>query len=468
MVVGQFTQETDLVVIGGGPAGYTAAFRAAELGVQTTIVDSRKGGALGGVCLHEGCIPSKTLLNMVETMNAASHAGEFGIAFGKPKIDIKAVRAWVDKTVGKLSAGLDSLAKKHGVDRVDGLAHFEDSRNLALIDASIPRIRFKRALIATGTVQKVHPELPFDGTHVLTPREALAFEQVPKSLLIVGNDYMAAELAMIFSALGSIVTVALDGERWLPLVDVDFMRPLQKRLGEIASVHANSRPRLVEVGKKGALIEFPESGGDAKPQAFDCVVVSSGHVGNTRGLQLEKTQAKVDAEGFVIIDATTLRTNDPRVFAAGDVVGGELLADKAIAHGRIAAEVISGRNSVFDARAIPSAIFTDPQLAYVGLMEESAKRQATPCAVLKMPWGASGRAVGMGRAGDGLTKIIYEPESQLVLGVGLVGPHACEMIGEAALAIEMGATLTDLAMTMHPHPTMSEMLADAAKTHREA
>jgi dihydrolipoamide dehydrogenase len=468
MVVGQFTQETDLVVIGAGPAGYTAAFRAAELGVQTTIVDARKGGELGGVCLHEGCIPSKTLLHMAETMHAAERAREFGIAFGKPKIDLSAVRAWVGKTVKRLAAGLDSLAKKHGVDRVEGLAHFEDSRNLALIDASVPRIRFKRALIATGSVQKVHSEAPFDGARVLTPREALMFEAIPRSLLIIGSDYMTAELAMIFSALGSTVTVALEGERWLPEIDADLVRPLHKRLSEIASVQANSHPRLVEAGKKGALVAFPERGGAAKPQAFECVIVSAGHVGNTRGLQLEKTQAKVDAGEFVVVDATTLRTADPRIFAAGDVVGGDLLADKAIAHGRIAAEIIAGRGSVFDARGIPSAIFTDPQLAWVGLMEESAKRQATACAVLKLPWGASGRAVGMGRGGEGLTKVVYEPESQLVLGVGLVGPHACEMIGEAALALEMGATLTDLAATLHPHPTMSEMIADAAKSHPAA
>lgn len=468
MVVGQFTQETDLVVIGAGPAGYTAAFRAAELGVQTTIVDSRAdvgGGTLGGVCLHEGCVPSKTLLHVAESLHAAESAAELGVEFGKPKIDPAAVKAWVDKTIKKLSSGLDSLAKKHGVDRVEGRAHFEDSRNLGLIDASIPRIRFKRALIATGSMQKAHPELPFDGSHIITPREAVGLEKIPKTLLIVGSDYMAAEMATIFSALGSVVTIAVDEGRLLPALDADLVRPVQKRVSEIANVRPNARPTLVEVGKRGALVRMPDV--SDKPVLFEMVLVSAGHVGNTRGLQLEKTQAKVDASEFVVIDATTLRTNDPRIFAAGDVVGGELLADKAIAHGRIAAEIIAGRGSVFDARAIPSAIFTDPQLAYVGLLEESAKRLALKHAVLKMPWGASGRAVGMGRGGDGITKIVYEPESQLVLGVGMVGPHACEMIGEAALALEMGATLTDLAATMHPHPTMSEMLADAAKSHRD-
>ncbi len=467
MVVGQFSQETDLVVIGGGPAGYTAAFRAAELGVQTTIIDSRAGGELGGICLHEGCIPSKTLLGMVETMHSAERSAEMGVSFSKPKVDANAIRAWVSKCVKRLSTALDSLAKKHGVDRVEGLAHFEDSRNLALLDASIPRIRFKRALIATGSVQKAHPELPFDGVHVITPRQAMALERLPKSLLIVGSDYMAAEMAMIFSALGSVVTVALDDARILPELDTDLTRPLHKRLGEIASVHANSRPRLAAVGKRGALIEFAEAGGDAKPQAFECVIVTAGHIGNTRGLQLEKTQAKVSADECVMVNEH-MRSDDPRIFAAGDVAGVPMLANKAIAQGRIAAEVIAGRNSVFDARVVPCTIFTDPQVAHCGVLEDQAKREGMEAASLKMPWGASGRAVGMGRGADGMTKIVFDPHSQLVLGLGIVGPHACEMIGEAALAIEMGATLTDLAMTIHPHPTMCEMLADAAKSVREA
>lgn len=466
MVVGEFTQETDLVVIGGGPAGYSAAFRAAQLGVQTTLVDSRKGaagaGSLGGVCLHEGCIPSKTLLHIAETIHLAEHAAQFGVTLGKPKVDPKAVKAWVEKTIKKLSAGLDSLAKKHGVDCVEGRAHFEDSRNLAVLDGSTPRIRFKRAVIATGSVQKAHPELSFDGTHVLTPHEAVSsanLSKVPKAMLIAGSDYLAAELAMIFSALGSIVTLALEHDRILHDLDADLVRPLHKRLGEIATVLPHCRPKLVDAGKKGALVDLMN---EREPALFETVIVSAGHLGNTCGLQLEKTQVKVDGNEFIPVDEH-LRTGDPRIFAAGDVVGGTLLADKALGQGRVAAEVIAGKSSVFDARAIPSAIFTDPQVAWCGLMEEDAKRQAVNCAVVKMPWGASGRAVGMGRA-DGMTKIVYDPASQLVLGVGMVGAGACEMIGEASLAIEMGAVLTDLADTLHPHPTISEMLAESARS----
>jgi dihydrolipoamide dehydrogenase len=454
------------VIIGAGPAGYAAAFRAAELGVPTTIVDARKGGALGGVCLHEGCIPSKTLLHIAETLHQAERAGDMGITFGKPKIELKAVRAWVDKTVKRLSAGLDGLANKHGVDRVEGLAHFEDSRNLAVIDGIVPRIRFKRALVATGSVQKAHAALPFDGTHILTPREAVTMlDEIPRRVLIVGSDYMAGELAMIYSALGSVVTLAIEGDRMLSELDADLVRPLQKRLGEIATIVPNSRPRLDKVGKKGAAVDLMN---EREPALCDRVVVSAGHIGNTRGLQLEKTNARVDANEFIHVDARSMRTDDSRVFAAGDVTGGELLADLALAQGRIAAEVIAGRNSVFDARAVPHAVFTDPQIAWVGLTEERAKRHSVEVSVLRMPWGASGRAVAMGRGGDGLTKIIFDKHSQLVLGVGMVGPHACEMIGEAALAMEMGAVLTDLAETIHPHPTMSEMLGDAAKTHRES
>jgi dihydrolipoamide dehydrogenase len=468
MVVGQFTQETDLVIIGAGPAGYSAAFRAAELGVHTTIVDSRGGaadgsGALGGVCLHAGCVPSKTLLHIAETINLAERAGEFGIALGKPKVDHDAVKAWVRKTIKRLAAGLDSLAKKHGVDRVEGCAHFEDSRNLALLDASIPRIRFKRALIATGSVQRAHPELPFDGSHVLTPAEAIGLENIPKRLLIVGSDYMAAELATIFAALGSIVTLALEGDRILPDIDADLVKPLHKRLAEICTILPVCRPKLDKVSRKGAAVDLRN---EREPAMFDMVIVTAGHIGNTRGLQLEKTQVKVDADEFIHVDQHQ-RTNDPRIFAAGDVAGGPLFADKAMAQGRIVAEMIAGKASVFDARVIPGAIFTDPQIAWCGLLDNDATRQAGDVAVLKMPWGASGRAVGMGRS-EGLTKVIYDKSSKLVLGVGIVGSGACEMIGEAALAIEMGAVLDDLAGTIHPHPTMSELIADAARQASDA
>lgn len=460
MVVGEFTQETDLVVIGGGPAGYTAAFRAAELGVQTVLVDSRPDAALGGVCLHEGCIPSKTLLHVAQTAQLAEQAAEFGVKFGMPKIDIAAVKAWRDKTVAKLAAGLAALCKKHGVERIEGKAHFESSRTVALLDGAVPRIKFRRALIATGSQPKVRIEAPFDGACVVPPGEALRLERAPKRLLVWGGDYQAVEAAEIFAFLGSEVTLAHEGDRLLPEADADLIRPLLKRLTpRLKGVVPQFAPTGIETKKSTVKVR-----GEETIREFDLVIVSAGHIGNTRGLQLEKTGVKIDADGFIQVD-DKMRTDDPRLFAAGDVTGGPLLADKAIAQGRVAAEAIAGgggrEHAAFDARAIPACIFTDPQIAWAGLTEEGAASRSIPHKAAKIPWGASGRAVGMGR--EGLTKVIYDPASRLILGVGMCGPQACEMIGEAALAIEMGALIDDLAMTLHPHPTMSEMLAEAAK-----
>jgi dihydrolipoamide dehydrogenase len=459
MVVGEFTQETDLVIIGGGPAGYSAAFRAAELGVQTVIVDSRP--ALGGVCLHDGCVPSKTLLHIAESINLGEHASQFGVSFAKPKIDFKAIRGWTDKAVSKLAAGLESLCKKHGVERIQGQAHFEDSRNIALLDASVPRIRFRRALIATGAAPKVHANVPFDGNRILTAGETLKLDTIPSSLLIFGSDYMAVELATIFASLGSAVTLVYEDERLLPECDVDLARPVQKALERgLKGLYSGVSVGKADVDSKAVRVTF-QGEGAPKPAKFDRVIVTAGHVGNTRGLQLEKTSVHVDENGFTQADSQ-MRTSDPRIFAAGDVTGPPLLADKAMHQGRVAAEAIAGKDSVHDARAIPMAIFTDPQIAWCGMREMDATDQDSPVDVAKIPWGASGRAVGMGHI-EGMTKLMYERESKLVLGVGMVGHNASEMIGEAALAIEMGATLTDFALTIHPHPTCSELIADAAR-----
>lgn len=456
MVVGEFTQETDLVIIGGGPAGYSAAFRAAELGVSTVIVDSRS--TLGGVCLHSGCVPSKTLLHAAELIATAEKAADFGVKFGAPKIDIKALRGWKDKTVSKLASGLESLCKKHGVERIQGEAHFEDSRNIALLDASVPRIRFRRALVATGSQPKALADIPFDGSRILTPGEALALHDVPKSLLVYGDDYQAVELASIFFGLGTAVTLACESDRLLPDCDADLARLLVKNLeARLAGLHTGVRVGGAEVAKSSVRISIDSR----KPKSFDRVIVTAGHVGNTRGLHLEKTGVKSTSDGFINVD-DRMATSDARVFAAGDVTGPPLLADRALHQGRIAAEVIAGKDSVFDARCVPTAIFTDPQIAWCGIMDHTARAQGMEVAMVKMPWGASGRAVGMGRS-DGLTKLVYDAQTHLVLGIGLIGAQACEMISEAALAIEMGATLTDLANTIHPHPTMSELLSDAAR-----
>lgn len=455
MVVGEFTQETTLLVIGGGPAGYAAAFRAAELGVETAIVDPR--AELGGTCLHAGCVPSKTLCDLSATIRAATAAAAMGTTFAPPVIDGAKVSAWVDGTVEKLAKGLAARARQLKITRLVGAARFEDGKHVAVTGGSIPRVKFRKAIIATGTRPVEHPDLLFDGQRIWTPEEAVrlavtradASEEapdaaIPRTLLIIGSDYMAVEIASIYAALGSKVTLASPEAALLPDVDDDLLRPLRKSL----------ESSLAEVLLSATI--------DAKAASkFDRVVISLGRRANVESLDLDEAGVAYDEHGFIRVDGT-MKTVSSRIFAAGDVTGGPLLANVALAQGRVAAEVLAGQTSAFDARAIPHAVFTDPNLAWVGLTEKQAKREGIPHATVKAPWGLSGRAVGLNRA-DGLTKIIFDSATREVLGVGLAGVGACEMIGEAALAIEMGATLDDLALTLHPHPTMHELLSDAAR-----
>lgn len=469
MVVGEFTQETDVAVIGGGPAGYSCAFRAAELGVKVLIVDSHPSGALGGICLHDGCVPSKTLLHVAETINLARDAATMGVSYGKPQIDIKAVKSWRDTVIRKLTAGLESLCSKHGVERLQGAAHFEDSRNVAIVGGPVPRVRFRRAVIATGSRSIAHDLLPFDHEAVWTPEQAVQLfadgptAGVPSSLLVIGSDYRAVELASIFAALGSSVTLVDESERLMPDADADLVRPLDKRLDDrLKTIAMGVRIESVKMEKHTVRISFAGEG--APPTGkFDRVIVAAGQRANTHDLGLVKTGVMMNESGFVNVNEQ-MRTADQRVLAVGDVTGAPLLADKAIHQGRICGEVLAGWESHYDARVVPMTVFTDPQLAWCGLTERQADEQDIPHRVARVPWGASGRAVGMGRS-EGVTKIIFDPDTKLVLGVGLCGPHACEMIAEGALAIEMGAVLHDLAATIHPHPTMSELLSDAARMH---
>jgi dihydrolipoamide dehydrogenase len=459
MVVGEFTQETQLVVIGGGPGGYAAAFRAAELGVETVIVDPRE--TLGGVCLHEGCIPSKTLLHIVETINQASRAKEFGVQFAEPKFDLDAIRQWVQQSIDSLAKGLQQLCKRHGVEHIQGHASFEDGRRLAVRDSAIPRIRFRRAIIATGATPCTHDVLAIDGTHVLSPKQAIKLPHVPKSLLIVGSNYNAVELAMIYTAFGSRVTLVDASDRLLPQVDADLVRPVARRLDAILE-QVSMKTTITQAAIKDDMLQITlHQGETSSDHRFEQAIVSLGYKPNIDELQLQGTSVKLDEHGFIQTDDQQ-RTSDARIFAVGDVTGGAMLADRALTQGRVAAEVIAGWNSHLDTRAVPYAVFSDPQIAWCGLTEQQAKAEAIPYAVAKQPWGASGKAVGMGRV-DGMSKILYDPDTQLVLGIGICGPHATEMIAQGSLAIEMGAVITDLAATVHPHPTLSEMIANAAQ-----
>jgi len=459
MVVGSFSQETDLLIIGGGPGGYSAAFRAAELGVKTTIVDRRE--ALGGVCLHEGCIPSKTLLHAVQCIRQAETARSFGISFSQPDIDLDELRQWVQRTVATLAKGLGGIGKKLKVEQATGIAHFDDSRNVTVTNGDTVRLRFRRAVIATGSKAKEHPLLTFDLPGVWKPTEAVQLPSVPKSLLIVGENYMSIELACIYAGLGSDVTLVTESDRLLPAADEDLLRVALRSLkDELTEICTGVSVIDVEANDDGVHLKFS---GDNQPKRsdFDAVIVSIGQVGNVDGLALNTTQVKMTDDDFVTIDEQ-MRTTDPRIFAVGDVTGPDLLADKAIAQGRVCAEVAAGWDSVFDARVIPMVAFTEPNIAWAGLTEQTAKAEGRAISVRKIPWGASGRAAGMKRT-EGMTKLICEKDSELVLGVGIVGTNAAEMIGEAALAIEMGATITDLAATVHPHPTTCELISEAAR-----
>ncbi|HRQ74645.1 MAG TPA: NAD(P)/FAD-dependent oxidoreductase [Phycisphaerales bacterium] len=465
MVVGEFTQEAELVVIGGGPGGYSAAFRAAELGIQTILIDERD--QLGGVCLHEGCIPSKTLLHIAEIIRIGEGTARFGVKFAQPSIDVQAINGWVVKTRETLAKGLAGIAKKHRVEVIRGRAVFEDSRMLSVRDGASPgRVRFKRALIACGSCSIAHPAMSFDGVRVLTPREAVHLESVPQRLLIVGHNYMSLELATIYSALGSQVTLVDECERLLPEADQDLVRPLMERL-KTRLTHIGCQVIIKKSKIVGNTIEV-EFQGEAAPKdrVFDRAIVAIGQRANTDGLGLERTGVRQDELGFIQIDAQG-RTTDPRIFAVGDVTGGPLLADHAMMQGRVAAEVIAGWNSTQDRRGVAWVAFTDPQLAWCGITEAQAQADDIPYRVAKLPWGASGRAVGIGRS-DGLTKILYDPDSRIVLGVGISGVGAVEMIAEGVLAIEMGAVVDDLAGTIRPHPTLSELIADAAQRAEES
>lgn len=458
MVVGEFTQETDLLIIGGGPGGYHAAFRAASHGIQTTIVESMP--KLGGVCLHRGCIPSKTFLSMTETLHAASVARGMGIDFGKPKFDVAAMREWKNQVIAKLAGGLDQLAKKHKVDRIKGTARFADNKHATIEGGDVAHVKFKRCVIATGSRSIELKGVQIDSPRVLTSRTALDLEDIPKTLLVIGGGYIGLELGQVYAGFGSKVTVVEMLPRLLPGPDPDLTRPLLKRLEEEFSQICLETKVVAMKDVKGA-IELQFEGKNApSTNRFDKVLVAVGRRPNTRDLALEKAGVALDERGFIKVDAE-FKTTAPKIFAIGDCIGNPMLAHKALHEGTVLADRLAGKNAVFEPRAIPAVVFTDPAIAWAGLTENEAKEQKRDVLVRKMPWSASGRAVALGRT-DGVTKLILDKATQRVLGVGLCGPHAGEMISEAVLAIEMGAVAHDLETMIHPHPTLSETIGEVA------
>lgn len=460
MVMGEMTQEVDVVVIGGGPGGYAAAFRAADLGLDVALIE--KDATLGGVCLNRGCIPSKTLLHVSQLLYDARHADDLGLRFAEPEIDLDKVRDFKDSVVSKLTGGLDRLAKQRGVQVVRGAATFESSTTLRAVGAEVAHFKFKHAIIATGSSPIALPGIEIrEGGRIMDSTGALALPDIPERLLVIGGGYVGLELGSFYATLGSRVTVVEMMDSLIAAADADLARPLLRRIKEtFAAVYTQTKVTALREDETGVDVTF-DGQADPAQQRFDRVLVAVGRRPNSQGLGLENTRVAVDARGFIQVDAQQ-RTADPHIFAVGDVVGGLMLAHKAMREGKVAAEVIAGQPAAFDVLAIPAVVYTDPQLAWAGLTENEARAQQRPIKVARFPWSASGRALTMD-APEGMTKIIADPETGRVLGFGIVGREAGEMIAEGVLAIEMGALAEDVALTIHAHPTLSETEGEVAE-----
>ena len=458
------TREIDLVVIGAGPGGYAAAFAAADRGMKTILVDA--GEDPGGVCLNRGCIPSKTFLHIAKLINETREASLMGLQFSPPRIDVAGLRKWKNAVVAKNAGGVRQLAKARGVEILRAYARFEDSRTLALTEPEgdgkgLGQLGFGKAIIATGSRPTFIPALQIDSPRVWDSTAALELPEVPKSLLVVGGGYIGLEMGTVYAALGSEVTVVEMTDGLLPGADRDLVRVLQNRLKK-AFKSILLKTKVVEMSdtsKSVAVRLDGEQGGSE--QQFDRVLVSVGRTPNSDDIGLENTSVKLTERGFVEVDEQR-RTADESIYAIGDVAGEPMLAHKASREAKVAVEAMLGEPAAFDARAIPAVVFTDPEIAWAGLSETQAKERGTEIEIAKFPWGASGRATAIGR-NDGLTKIIVAPGTRRILGVGIVGVGAGELIAEGVLAIEMGATAEDVGMSIHAHPTLSETIGEGAE-----
>lgn len=451
-----------LVVIGGGPGGYAAAFAAADHGIQVVLVSDEP--TLGGVCLNRGCIPSKALLHVAKVIREAERASAWGVEFAKPVIDLAKLRAHKESVVAKMTQGLAFLAQQRGVELLEGRARFAGGQEIAVDrpGGETLHLKFEHAIIATGSRPLPVPGLPAS-PRVMDSTAALALEEIPERLLVIGGGYIGLELATVYSALGSQVTVVEMQSGLLPGFDRDLVRPLSARLKrELHQVMLETRVAGVEDAGDHLRVRFEGKDAPQGEQRFDRVLVSVGRVPNTAGLGLENTRVRLDARGFIEVD-TERRSAEPTIFAIGDVAGPPMLAHKASFEGKRVAELIAGKPAAAWPRVIPSVVYTDPELAACGVSEEQAKAEGRAVKVLRFPWGASGRATASGSA-DGLTKLIVDAESEAVIGAGIVGSGASELIAEAALAIEMGATAEDVGLTIHPHPTLSESVMEAAES----
>jgi dihydrolipoamide dehydrogenase len=455
------THSTDLAVLGAGPGGYAAAFLAADLGMQVTLIDAEPNP--GGVCVYRGCIPSKALLHAAKLLGEARHASAWGLHFGEPRVDLDALRAWKEQVVGKLTSGTGQLGKLRKVRYIQGRASIVDPTSFDVETANgTDRVTFRHAVLATGSRPATIPSLSVDSPRVMDSTGALELRDVPKRLLVIGGGYIGLELGTVYAALGSKVTVVEMMPGLLPGADRDLVNVLAKRIEAICeAVHLSTKVVGLADAADGMHVTLENQSGERREEVFDKVLVSIGRRPNSAIPGLDKTKVEVDAKGFIKVDARR-QTAEPSLFAIGDVVGEPMLAHKASHEGRTAVEAIHGEDVVFDPAAIPAVVFTDPEVAWTGLTEEQAKRDGIRVEIAKFPWAASGRAMTLDRT-DGLTKLVIEPVTERVLGVGIVGVGAGELIAEGTLAIEMGAVASDLKLTIHAHPTLSETVMESAE-----
>lgn len=462
---------TELVVIGAGPGGYAAAFFAADLGMQVTLVDPEANP--GGVCLYRGCIPSKALLHVAKVMSEAKHAPAWGVTFGEPTIDLDTLRAYKDGVVAKMTGGLGQLRKARKINYIQGMATFTDSRSLTidLVTGGQEALTFQHAIIATGSRPATVPSLSITSDRLMDSTAALELKEIPKTLLVVGGGYIGLELGSVYAALGTKVSVVEMTPGLLPGADRDLVTFLHRRLETtLHKIMLNAKVTGVKEVKGGLEVSIEPSTGsgqeaglkdDEKTQVFERVLVSVGRRPNSAVPGLDTTRVKINDKGFISVGPTR-RTDDPNIYAIGDVVGEPMLAHKASAEARVAVESIAGHDVVFEPQAIPAVVFTDPEVAWCGLTETEAKRQNRKVEIARFPWAALGRAVAIDRP-DGVTKLVIDPLTERILGVGIVGSGAGELIAEGVVAVEMAALATDLKMSIHPHPTLSETLMEAAE-----